>query len=184
MCDVLNFMEENKRSLQITKLPAKCRYHRSQDKKYRHNDYLKNFNCLELFHSVYPRALALMYGGVLQSDDLLLRCPNIDNGVTARILAKPVNGLMGLGNRIKSFLRFLRPMDIVDSIVSVEIKSVMGNCRAGYTVGDELTIDHLGTMCPQALYSALPTLLLSNDNESCQCPSNVNMVTFQSDKHK
>ena len=183
MCELLKQVERDKKTLKVSELAMRCRYHKNNQQRYGFNEYFKDFKCLELFHAIYPKALALMYDGLFSDKELIINCPNIDNTVTVRLVTEPVRSIVKKTvNRVKEFLWILRPMDVVKIVVFVEVVSVLGVCRAGHRLGDKLEIYHKNTMCPQALYSVFPAVLLSEEGLCCQCPSSVNKVAFQVEK--
>lgn len=181
MCALLEQLEREGKTLAVAELTAKCRYHRKIREQYSLADCCGDFRCLELFHAVYPRLLALMYDAVLPAEELRMSCPEVENTVTVRLVSAPPRSIARrLINLVKERLLFLRPMDFVKVDVFAEVVSVAGNCRAGYRKGDRLAVRYRGGICPQALYSAFPAVLLAGDNPRCRCPSHVNQVILQS----
>lgn len=183
MCELLEQLVREGKTLTVTELTTKCRYHRNIQERYALADGCGDFRCLELFHALYPRLLALMYGAVLPVEELTLSCPDVGNTVTVCLVTKPPRSIVRrIINRVKQWLLFIRPMDIVKVDVWAEVLSVTGNCRAGYRKGDRLEVRYRGGLCPQSLYSVFPLILLDGDNTRCRCPSHVNQVTFQAGK--
>ena len=180
MCDLMKKLEQKQNSVTVEQLSLKCRYHKKEDEKFDDDSFLKEFKCLELFHSLYPMVLALMYDANFSEDELVLTCPNSENTVTVRMFLEPVKGIDFWINSVKEMLRPLRPMDVVNSTVCVEVISVKGQCHVGCAAGDVFRVDLTGTMCPQALYSVFPAFLHTDGCQSCTCPSNVNQIVFES----
>lgn len=180
MCELVAQLEREGKALAVTGLTMKCRYHKKVQEKYSLADCGGDFKCLELFHTIYPRLLALMYGAALPDEELTLSCPNVENTVTVRLRTKPPGSIVRrIFNRVKRMLLFLRPMDIVKVDAFAEVMSVTGNCRAGHKKGDCLEIRYSRAICPQSLYSAFPLILLAKDDARCRCPSHINQVTYQ-----
>ena len=183
MCELLKQLESEKKSLEVKELSSSCRYHKRSPERFICGDIFKGFKCLELFHAVYPKVLALMYGARFSEEELIMRCPHYKDTVTVRLYSKSIKSIIRrFLNKVKQLLHFLYPMDVVNQVVYVEILSVDGRCFAGYKKGDAFEIHHTGTICPQALYSAFPGVLLSKEDNICQCPSDVNRVVFQKSK--
>lgn len=179
MCKLLKQLESEKKSLEVSELFATCRYHKKKLERFEYGNIFKGFKCLELFHAVYPKVLALMYGANFLEEELVMLCPHYKNTVTVRLYGKPVKSVTSrFLNKVKQLLHPLRPMDIVNCVVYVEILSVEGQCFARYEKGNKFEIYHIGTICPQALYSVFPGVLLCKEDNACQCPSNVNRVVF------
>ena len=180
MCDILKQLESAPGGLEVCELSSKCRYHKKSPERFSHNRILKDFKCLELFHTVYPKILALMYDGEFVAKELMCKCPNAENTVTVRLYSKPVRSIsLRILNRIKQILYPIRPMDVVNCTVYIEVLSSGNNCFVGYKEKDVFQIHHTGTICPQALYSAFPLVLVPKKNYVCQCPSHVNKVVFK-----
>lgn len=180
MCELLNQLNRERKALEVRELSSRCRYHRKKSEKFSHDTILRKFRCLELFHAIYPKVLGLMYDARFSEDELVINCPNSENTVTVRLYTQPVKGMLRcLWNKAKELLHPLRPMDIIKVVVNVKVLSVKGVCLARYKAGDTFEIPHRDTICPQALYSIFPLLLLPSDKDSCQCPSNVNRVVYQ-----
>ena len=179
MCDLTKSLERKNNGVAVGQLSVKCRYHKKEDEKFNNDNFLKDFKCLELFHSLYPMVLALMYDANFTDDELVLSCPNSENTVAVRLFLEPVKGVHAWINRVKEMLRPLRPMDVVNSTVCAEVISIKGQCHVGCEVGDVLRVDLTGTMCPQALYSLFPAFLHADGCQTCTCPSHVNQVVFE-----
>jgi len=180
MCSLMKELYANHNTVSIEQMTLKCRYHKSEGEQFTENNFLNNFKCMELFHSLYPMVLALMYDAQFKEDELVLTCPNTENTVKVRLFLEPVGGLLALVNTVKEILRPLRPMDVVHSVVCVEVIDVKGSCYVGCEEGDVYRVDLTGTMCPQALYSVFPALMHSDGCNNCTCPSNVNQIVFES----
>ena len=127
MCDLMKKLEQKQNSVTVDQLSLKCRYHKKEDEKFDDDSFLKEFKCLELFHSLYPMVLALMYDANFSEDELVLTCPNSENTVTVRLFLEPVKGIDFWINTVKEMLRPLRPMDVVTSTVCAEVISVKVN---------------------------------------------------------
>ncbi|KMP10629.1 hypothetical protein UZ36_07040 [Candidatus Nitromaritima sp. SCGC AAA799-C22] len=180
MCNLMKEMNANHNTVTIGQMTLKCRYHKNEQEQFTENTFLKSFKCMELFHSLYPMVLALMYDAKFEDDELELTCPNAENTVKVRLFLEPVGGLLALVNAVKEVLRPLRPMDVVHSVVCVEVLDVKGSCYVECKVGDIYRVDLTGSMCPQALYSVFPALMHSDGCNNCTCPSNVNQIVFES----
>lgn len=180
MCDLMKTLEKQNNTVSVGQMTLKCRYHKSENEQFTDNTFLNDFKCMELFHSLYPMVLALMYDAKFKEDELILTCPNTENTVKVRLFLEPVGGLLALVNTIKEVLRPLRPMDVVNSVVCIEVIDTKGSCYVGCKVGDIFRVDLTGTICPQALYSVFPALMHSEGCNNCTCPSNVNQIVFES----
>ena len=180
MCSLMKSLQENQNTVTVGQMSLKCRYHKNENEQFEEGGYLNEFKCMELFHSLYPIVLALMYDAQFSEDELFLTCPDSENTVKVRLYLEPVTGMYAFVNTIKELLRPLRPMDVVHSVVCVEVIEVKGECFVGSKVGDVFKVDLTGTMCPQALYSVFPALMHSEGCQNCTCPSNVNQIVFES----
>lgn len=180
MCELMKQLNREHKNFEIKDLLVKCRYHTKKSEKFTHESILRVAKCLELFHAVYPKVLALMCDARFSEDELVMNCPNSENTVTIHLFTVPIKGIVKrFWNTIKDFLRPIYPMDVVRVVVNVKVLSVKGKCAAGYKEGDSFSIPHTGIICPQALYSIFPSILLSRDIQSCQCPSSVNRLVYQ-----
>ena len=179
MCELMKYMQAEKKSLKLVELTRKCRYHKKINQDYVFDENFRGFKCLELFNAVYPKVLALMYDGIFSEEELLVSCPNVENSVKVRIVTRPPHLFKRIINKAKRMVWFLRPMDVVSCIVSIEVISVSGKCLAGYETGSKEEVYHYNTICPQALYTAFPAVLLSEDTACCKGTSHVNQVTFE-----
>lgn len=179
MCELLRYLDMKKNGIEVKELTFKCRYHKKKLEWFKHGNIFRGFRCLELLHAIYPRILALMYDAQIPNDEFILNCPSAENTVTIHIYTQPIKGVIRCCmNIVKRLLSPLYPMDVIKIVVFCKVISIDGQCLAGYKEGNTFEIYQENTMCPQALYSVFPSLLISSDNESCQCPSSVNKIVY------
>ena len=100
MCSLMKELYANHNTVSIEQMTLKCRYHKSEGEQFTENNFLNNFKCMELFHSLYPMVLALMYDAQFKEDELVLTCPNTENTVKVRLFLEPVGGLLALVNTV------------------------------------------------------------------------------------
>ena len=169
-----------------------CKYHRFGNEKYN----LKNLGppgiCLDLYHSAYPYALALLHGAKFKwmktdCDVVHAQCPAPTNPVHFEVRRIPLEKVIE-NNGVKK-----------DKLIMIKIKSIGENtgsyengCICPHSVGQEYEFnqgDLLEQMCPAAFHELWPTIktLLNNGKNiwskegtiHMRCPDNVPKIKFK-----
>lgn len=172
MCELIKRLNNGSvLGLKVNDFLKGCSYHRKKYQNYSSQSLLFDFKCLELFHAIYPKYLAIVYNGKFKSEELTVRCPGYYNNVRLNVTIKRRDFLNTLINFIKRLLRPVLPSDIIDKILEFRVCHIDGNCPAGLHTGDNFTFPFKNTVCPAIIYSMLPMFGSYEKDISFSCPS-------------
>lgn len=188
MCVSYKICKNLNLEIEVVDYRRKCTYHTRKNQTYSLKALWKGVFCIEAFHIVYPYFLASLYDAKFKSMPVILRCPGHENEVLMQLNESGIkNWETRLLNFIKKVLRPIKPTDVIDKVIKVEIIGIKGVCPAGYKKGDSFDMNERDVICPAAFDIIYPNIFRlieketegkANDDFYAYCPSHKNKVKY------
>lgn len=154
-------------NIKVADIITKCKYHKVKGALYKPFAAAPKGLCRQLFYSVYPDCLAVLYNGVPRCGktrvkgmrEIVSQCP-APCGVKARIKSKEMlpSFLRVCKELVEEVLKkFIRAFDGPFRNVEIEIIDA-GNCPKGYKRGDKFrfNISKQNELCPAGFFACYP----------------------------
>lgn len=145
--------------VELDSYTIRCKYH----KKYRKNKY-DFYNiapkglCPDLFYTIYPHCLALLYDAKV---DTVLYCPNPEADIKIKIKVKPMVLKQLLNKTEKLARKYWRPLSLTDKRIIIEVING-NNCPRNHKPNQkfEFNIGFFSELCPAGFHSIYPFVFL------------------------
>jgi uncharacterized repeat protein (TIGR04076 family) len=177
MCDFASIPE----AIETVGWKRTCKYHKRKGQRFASERLLPYGMCPFAYHSAYPSALSLLYGGLCRKKPSVeLWCPGHKNAIRMRVSAskRPLAAVFNLAE--KAFRLLGIPQDMIDNNVKIEVIGAEGECPQGIAAGQsfDFNTSDRRELCPASFYGLL-AFIVSGKGGTMRCPSEACAIRYR-----